>query len=96
MVTETFSPELEKEEEIVAELQGLGIWYLSRLNNISRRKDYSSAQLIADIIKQPSARVRNAAISLFLAKPEYSAYVQDALKDTNETERFTLKFLAHL
>jgi hypothetical protein len=92
MVSNILSPELEMEEKVVAELERLSIRYLSRLTHSSTLKDYLPAQFVADIIKQPSARVRNAAISLFLVKPEYSVYVADALKHTNNEESITLKF----
>ena len=92
MVVNPLSTELQKEEEVVAQLERLGIRYLSRLSKSSAQKDYRPAKLIADIVKQPSARVRSALISLFLTKPDYSAYVPEALKHANETEARTLKF----
>ena len=92
MVSSTLSPKLEIEEKVVAELERLGVHYLSRLTNFSTHKIYSPAQFIADIVKQPSARVRNAVISLFLARPEYSAYVQEALRHSNAETALTLKF----
>ena len=92
MVAEILSPELEKEEEIVAELQSLGIRYLSRASNTSSSHNHTPAQLMAEIICQPSSRVRNALISLFLAKPEYAAFVQEALTQVNNKQSITLKF----
>src|SRR5262249_41558732 len=58
----------------------------------STPKNYPPQKFIAEIVKQPSARVRNAVISLFLARPEYSAYVRDALKHTSAETTLTLKF----
>jgi len=92
MASDTLSPELELEEEVVARLERLGVRYLSRLTSSSSRKDYPPAQLIADTVKQPSARVRNAVISLFLVKPEYSVYIRDALKYAKDQESIILKF----
>jgi len=92
MVGNAHSPELEKEEEVVAQLERLGIRYLSRLAKSSIPKDHPPQKFIAEIVKQPSARVRNAVISLFLARPEYSAYIQEALKHTNTEAALTLKF----
>ena len=92
MITKIPSPELEKEEEIVAELQSLGIRYLSRVSNTSAHENHPPAQLIAEIICQPSSRVRNALIPLFLAKPEYAAHVQEALTKVNDEQGMMLKF----
>ncbi len=92
MVVHALSPELAKEEEVVVELERLGIRYLSRLTKSSTPKSYPPPKLIADIVKQPSARVRSALICLFLIKPDYSAYVHEALKYTNDAEAQTIKF----
>lgn len=92
MITEILSPEIEREEEIVAELQRLGIRYLSRASNISPHQNRPPAKLIADLTRQPSSRVRNALIPLFLVKPEYAAYLREALTQVNNEQGLTLKF----
>lgn len=91
MVTEILSPELEKEEEIVAELQRLGIRYLSRGSNSTNNQNLSPVELIAGLTRQPSSRVRNALISLFLAKPEYAIHVQEALAQLTSDESNILR-----
>ena len=92
MVTEILTPELQKEEEIVGELQKLGIRYLSRASNNTFSQNRPPAQLIAELTRQPSSRVRNSLISLFLSKPEYAAHVQEALTQINHEQGLTLKF----
>jgi len=63
------------EEQVIAELARLGIGYLSHsgepFETVVRRPD----QLLADIVRQPSSRVRTSLIPLLLARPELSAYV---------------------
>jgi len=91
MGTDILSPELEKEEQVVAELERLGVRYLMRLSHITSRQNYPPVELIADITWQPSSRVRNALVSLFLAKPEYSAYIQQALRQVDQQQAILMK-----
>jgi hypothetical protein len=69
-----------REDSVVAELAQLGVGYLSRLGTGEPPKTSSPDILIADLIRQPTSRVRVAVIALFLAHPEYAQYVPDALK----------------
>lgn len=64
---------------MVAELAQLGVGYLSRQGTREPAKASSPHNLIADLIRQPTSRVRVAVIALFLAHPEYSQYVPAAL-----------------
>lgn len=60
------------EERIVAELARLGVSYLSRQTAISETANEVPVELVdllAAVVRQPSARVRAAAIALFLAQP---------------------------
>jgi hypothetical protein len=92
MAAEILSPEFEKEEEIVAELQRLGIRYLSRTNGTSYSTEPAPEKLIAELTRQPSSRVRNALISLFLARPEYAVHVPRAFTQVNMEEGQILRF----
>ncbi len=92
MVSINLSPDLQIEENLVAELARLGIRYLSRLSDVQAKRAIAPSNLIADLTRQPSSRVRAALISLFLAQPEYAKYVLAALKQVNEKEAITLKF----
>ena len=68
-----------EEERVVAELELLGIRYLSR-NTRERAGHVRPAEvLLADLVKQPSARVRAAVIAVLLAYPEYAKAVPAAL-----------------
>jgi hypothetical protein len=69
-----------QEDRVVAELAQLGVGYLSRQGTGEPPKSSSPDILIADLIRQPTSRVRIAVISLFLAHPEYAQYVPAALK----------------
>jgi len=69
-----------REEKLVAQLERLGVRYLSRQTNISAKRLHLPGKLLADLICQPSSRVRNALIALLLAQPGFAAYIPDALK----------------
>jgi hypothetical protein len=84
--------EIQKEEEIVAELYRLGIRHLSRLSVNPPSQKYPPAVLIAELTRQPSSRVCNALIPLFLAHPGFSVHVLEALKYVNREQGLTLKF----
>jgi hypothetical protein len=92
MSAEILSPETEKEEEIVAELQRLGVRYLSRGTSTAYNQTHPPEKLIAELTRQPSSRVRSALISLFLARPEYAAHVPGALTQINDVEGIRLRF----
>jgi len=69
-----------REDAVVAELARLGVGYLSRQSADEPMQIQSPDTLIADLIRQPTSRVRVAVISLFLAHPEYADYVLSAVK----------------
>jgi hypothetical protein len=80
-----------EEEALVAELELHGIRYLSRQTPYQAVKVRPPAQLIADLVRQPSARVREALISLFLARPQYSGAALAALARLSEDQALTLR-----
>jgi len=88
----TFSESYQEEERIVAELELLNIRYLSRTLPDTAASVRPPDILLADLIQQPSARVRAAVIAVFLAHPEYAAAVPAALERLGPTERLTLRF----
>ena len=77
----------EEEERIVAELELLGIRYLSRRTTIKASKVRSPSTLLADLVHQPSARVRAAVIAVLLAHPEYATAIPEALEALETAER---------
>ena len=79
------------EETLVAELELLGIRYLSRHAPYQARQVRPPAALLADLIRQPSARVRTAVIAVLLAHPEYAQAVPAALKRLRSRERLLLQ-----
>ena len=81
-----------EEERIVAELQLLGIQYLTRRTSNQAERVRSPDILLADLVRQPSARVRAAVIAVLLAHPEYADGVTGALKRLHPSERRTLRF----
>lgn len=80
-----------KEDAVVAELAMLGVGYLSREGIDEPKQTQSPDILIVDLICQPTSRVRVAAISLFLAHPEYSEYIPAALKLMSKKNARVLK-----
>jgi hypothetical protein len=83
---------LESEEErIVAELGLLGIRYLSRCTSTLAKNVRPPDALLADLVRQPSARVRSAVIAVLLAHPEYASAVPAALERLGPAERLTLQ-----
>jgi hypothetical protein len=83
---------LEREEErIVAELGLLGIRYLSRRTSTRAKRVRPPDVLLADLVRQPSARVRAAVIAVLLARPEYAPAVPAALERLGPAERLTLQ-----
>lgn len=79
------------EEKLVAELELLGIRYLSRQTPYRSDKIRSPEALLADLVRQPSARVRAAVIAVFLSHPEYADAVPAALRRLHPPERLTLQ-----
>jgi hypothetical protein len=87
------SPEQDREteEELVAELELLGVRYLSRQASYQASRARPPATLLADLVRQPSARVRAAVIAVLLAHPEYADAVPMALDRLRAAERLTLQ-----
>jgi hypothetical protein len=85
-----YGPESE-EERIVAELESLGILYLSRRTSAQARHARPPDVLLADLVRQPSARVRAAVIAVLLAHPEYAGAVPDALERLRPAEQPALR-----
>jgi len=79
------------EERLIAELEQLGVRYLSCMTSIKAQHIRSPHQLLADLVQQPSSRVRAAWIALLLARPAYGEYVPAALKQLTPEQAQTLK-----
>lgn len=80
----------QEEDQLVAELAVLGVSYLSCKNDTDvplRPVDL----LLADIVLQPSSRVRAALIALFLAKPKYTDFISGALERLDTQSALILK-----
>ncbi len=82
-----------EEEELVAELGLLGIRYLSRQSSYQASQVRSPERLLADLVRQPHARVRTAVIALLLSHPEYAEAVPAALRQLGPRDRLTLQAL---
>ena len=80
-----------EEEKLVAELDLLGIRYLSRQSPYQARRVRPPEALLADLIRQPSARVRSAVISVLLAHPEYVRAIPPALERLRPPEQLVLR-----
>jgi hypothetical protein len=80
-----------EEEKLVAELWLLGIRYLSRRSPYPAGKVRPPETLLADLVRQPSARVRAAVIAVLLAHPEYAEAVPAALAKLASYERLILQ-----
>jgi hypothetical protein len=85
------SQEYDEEERIVAELELLGVRYLSRRDSERAARVRRPELLLADLVRQPSARVRAAVIAVLLAHPEYAAAVPAALERLGPAEQQTLR-----
>lgn len=82
-----------EEEKLVAELELVGVRYLSRQTTYQAPGIRPPATLLADLIRQPSARVRLAVIAVLLSHPEYAESVLAALGRLSPSEQLTLKLL---
>jgi hypothetical protein len=81
------------EDQIVAELEQLDIRYLSRQSSDTGARVRPPATLLADLMRQPSARVREAVIAVLLAHPAYAQAIPAALAQLSPLERSALRFL---
>ena len=88
----TYPATVDIEEKLVAELALLGIRYLSRQTPYQANKVRPPETLMADLVRQSSARVRAAVIAVLLAHPEYAAAVPAALERLPPRERLTLRW----
>jgi hypothetical protein len=89
---QTDSVTLDEEEHLVAELENLGIRYLSRRTAFRAEQVRLPVELLADLIRQPTARVREAVIAVLLAYPEYAEAVPEALCRLAPPEQATLRY----
>lgn len=80
-----------EEERLVAELELLGVRYLSRQSAYQAVSVRPPAELLADLIRQPSARVRLAAIAVLLARPNVAEAARAAIAGLGEYEALTLR-----
>jgi hypothetical protein len=79
------------EERLVAELERLGVRYLSRQTDKKASRARAPHKLLADLVQQPSSRVRAALIALLLAQPSFAEHVPTALKSLPPEQAQTLK-----
>ena len=79
------------EEQIVAELELLGIRYLSWQTSERATQVRVPELLLADVVRQPSARVRAAIIAILLAHPKFSDAIPAALQRSGPAEQATLR-----
>lgn len=79
------------EENLVAELSLLGIRYLSHQTPLQASGVRPAEMLLADLVRQPSARVRAAVIAVLLSHPEYAEAVPAALRRLPPAARLTLQ-----
>lgn len=82
-----------EEEVLVAELDLLGIRYLSRQSSYQANQVRPPEILLADLVQQPHARVRAAVIAVLLSHPEYAEVVPAALRRLSSRDRLTLQSL---
>ena len=80
-----------EEERVVAELELLGVRYLSRRTADRAERARPPDVLLADLVRQPSARVRASVIAVLLAHPEYAEAVPAALGRLRPAEQQTLR-----
>lgn len=79
------------EERLVAELELLGVRYLSRQTLYQTSAVRPPAELLAALVCQPSARVRASVIAVLLAHPEFSEAVPLALEQLRPFEQLKVK-----
>ncbi len=80
-----------EEERLVAELELFGIRYLSRQTDYRAEQVRPPAALLADLIRQPSARVRASAIAVLLSRPECGESINVALERLRPQDQVTLR-----
>lgn len=80
------------EDQIVVELERLNIRYLSRRGGDPGSQMRPPAELLADLMRQPSARVREAVIAVLLAHPAFAQAIPAALAQLSSSEQSALRF----
>ena len=93
MISPAVVGDISDEERLVAELEALGVRYLSRQTSYLAERPRPADALIAGLVRQPSARVRNAVIAVLLARPDYAASVPGALAQLQLDEQARLRVL---
>ena len=88
-----FLETVSEEEKLVAELELLGIGYLSRQTNYRADTIRPNEVLLADLMRQPSARVRAAVIAVLLSRPEYADTARAAVQRLQPFQELTFRFL---
>lgn len=83
--------EIAEEERLMAELELTGVRYLSRQSAYQAPQVRAPADLLAGLIRQPSARVRAAAIAVLLAQPAYGEAARAALLQLAPPQQMTLR-----
>ena len=84
--------QIQNEERLVAELERFSVRYLSRQTDKKARRNRAPYKLMAELIQQPSGRVRTALIALLLAHPSFAEHVPAALTSLQFEQAQTLKF----
>lgn len=79
------------EDRLVAELELLGITYLSRHESTSVDSGRAPHELLSDLIRQPNARVRGAIIAVLLLRPDLATAVPTAMSRLPQTDQTTLR-----
>jgi len=80
-----------REERLVAELETLGVRYLSRQEAVQVGQVRSPAHFLAELIRQPNSRVRTAFIAVLLAQPALAKSVPAAMTRLKPEDQLTLK-----
>ena len=83
--------EINNEDRLVTELHQLGVTYLSNRATEVHGLLRLPEQILADTIRQPSARVRTSMIALLLLHPDFAEAVPTALSLLNKGHRLSLK-----
>jgi hypothetical protein len=73
------------EEALVAELELLGVRYLSRQTRYRATHLRPPDRLLAELVQQPNARVREALIAVLLSCPRYAEFVPTAVDELGAT-----------
>ena len=77
-----------EEDALVAELELLGIRYLSRQTTYQTTRVRPPARLLIDLAQQQNARVREALIAVFLACPRYAYDVSASVAELDVIDPF--------